>query len=341
MSYTPQLKDREYYENLYDGRIVTQCRMIEECVDPAIQKALKENKEWKSEDEIRFEVTKAKDIHLYFLKGDLATKRNEKIEEWMKEHRDRDNFYNNARVNIPYCIHCNREMSQIMKQDFFSYSKTERDRVLFMFECKDCKYRRWRWDNGEEYKVKRPSCEKCWSENLKTEYIKWEENDIFRETCQDCQNIKDETFKNYKSEKEEIDPSYEKDREKYVLTEKETLKYEQWIHNLEKLSEMCKKNQEETEIQEAVVNIQKLDVSDMKELVIKELKKKKFKDITFSNPVVFRRWVTVELSVAGKRLDKKEFLELIKWLFTNTNWKINEKSILINLGILQCKLEGE
>lgn len=45
MSYTPHLKDREYYENRYDGRIIKQCRMIEECYEPAVEHALKENKE--------------------------------------------------------------------------------------------------------------------------------------------------------------------------------------------------------------------------------------------------------------------------------------------------------
>ncbi len=33
------------------------------------------------------------------------------------------------------------------------------------------------------------------------------------------------------------------------------------------------------------------------------------------------------------------FLEIIQWPLENTNWKVNEKSILVNLGILQCKLQ--
>lgn len=338
MSYTPNLKDREYYENRYDGRIITQCRMIEECYEPAVEHALKENKEWKSEDEIRFEVTKAMNIHLYFLKGDLATKRETKIEEWMKEDRDKDNFYYNAKVRVPYCIHCNTEMEEIMKQEFFTYLNKGKDRVLFMFQCKQCKYKRWRWDNGEEYKFNKPVCKKCWSEELKTEYIKWDERDIFRETCQNCHNVKDEVFENCIL-KEEIDPNYEKDRQRFVLSEKETMDFRQWTHDLESLSEILKKDEKKKEEEELIAKRQILDTPDMKEIIVKTLKKKKYKDITFSNPIVSKRWVTIELTVAGKSLEKKTFLEMIQESLENTNWKVNEKSILVNLGILQCKLQ--
>ena len=154
MTYTPHLKDREYYENLYYKRVVTQCRMTEEACERGLQKELADNKLWKSEELIRFQHSKGRDIYLYYQKGDLAIKREETIQKWRKEHRERDEFYNNAKVKTPYCIHCNREMEEIMKQDYFSYSNTEKNWVLFMFECKDCDYRRWRGYNWVEKRRK-------------------------------------------------------------------------------------------------------------------------------------------------------------------------------------------
>jgi hypothetical protein len=85
----------------------------------------------------------------------------------------------------------------------------------------------------------------------------------------------------------------------------------------------------------------KIHYKHLKEVITKVLKKKKYKDITSSNPIIFRRWVNVELSVVGKRPKKKAFLEMIQSSLENTNWKVDEKSILINLGILQCKLKME
>lgn len=145
---------------------------------------------------------------------------------------------------------------------------------------------------------------------------------------------------------EEEDLNYLSDREKYILSEKETGDYREAQTSLNLLRhivsdpEWGKSWKSENTTKEIVTSqIKELDFPDIKELITKVLKKKKYKDITFSNPVVFRRWVNVELSVVGKGLEKKVFLEMIQGALENTNWKINEKSILINLGRLQCKLQ--
>ena len=345
MTYTPQLKNWEYYENLYDRRVVTQCRMTEEACEKGIQKELADNKFWKSEEFIRFQHTKCRDIYLYHQKGDLALKREETIQKWMKEHRERDDFYYNAKVKAPYCIHCNREMIEIMKQDYFSYSNTEKNRILFMFECKECDYRRWRWDNGEDYVIKPSVCDKCWSEDIKHELIQEEKWNTFREACNKCGYVKDDFYEHHPVKKER-DLNYEKDRQRFVLSSEKIYEFRRWIENMDKIHEMVeadkRKQKAKEEWQEEVVTpqIKKLDFPDLKELIIRVLKKKKYNDITFSNPIVSKKWASVELTVAGKGLEKKEFLEIIQWPLENTNWKVNEKSILNNLGILQCRLDG-
>lgn len=45
MSYTPQLKDRGYYENRYDKIVVTQCRIFKRVLDNSLEKELSRIKE--------------------------------------------------------------------------------------------------------------------------------------------------------------------------------------------------------------------------------------------------------------------------------------------------------
>ncbi len=322
--------------------------MLEESCHESLQKRLSEMKEWEHEWFIRGSDELLRNLMLYAKKGELAIKRDETIQKWMQSDRERDEFYERTNPKrYPLCVQCNGDMDVILKDPSFAHDKKERHRILFMFECKKCTLRRAFYDNGEELSHEKEKCEKCWRTELKSEIIREEKETIYRDTCQSCHHVKEDRFKHYIPEE---DLNFARDREKYVLSEKKIEEYKDAKWRLGELDKLFKdidarkaREAQWWEVKEEKVIIEKkvLDVSDMKDLVIKGLKKMKYKDISFSNPVVFKRWVNIELSVAGKWLDKKEFQELIQWSLENTNWKINEKSILINLGILQCKLEGE
>ena len=68
MSYTPQLKDREYYENRYDRMVVMHCRMSEKSLDNSLQKSLSEMKEGEDEKSIRAMDECIRTLMLYFEK---------------------------------------------------------------------------------------------------------------------------------------------------------------------------------------------------------------------------------------------------------------------------------
>ena len=280
MSYTPQLQDREYYENRYDRLIVTQCRMTEEVFESWIEKELADNKKGKPEAQVRHEHTWMKNYYLYFKKWSLAEKREETIAKWIKDDRERDEFYERTNPSkYPYCFNCNIEMQVILKEAFFAHDKKERHRIFFMFECKNCKSRRGFYNDWEELRSEKKVCEKCGSDDIDSKFIKWEKNDIFRDTCKACSHIKDELFEHYHKEE---DLNFARDREKYVLTEKELATYKDGIWRLGELQKLFKdidarkaREAQWWEAKEENVIIEKkiLDVADMKDLVIKELQK--------------------------------------------------------------------
>ena len=68
MSYTPHLKDREYYENRYDRMVVMHCRMSEKSLDNSLQKKLSEMKEGEDEKSIRSMDECIRTLMLYFEK---------------------------------------------------------------------------------------------------------------------------------------------------------------------------------------------------------------------------------------------------------------------------------
>lgn len=303
-------------------------------------------KEGEDEKSIRAMDECIRTLMLYFEKWQLALDRDKTIKEWMESDKERDEFYENTQPKRhPYCIKCNTEMRIIEKIPYLSYDKKERHRILFMFKCAICDLKRAFYNDGEEFRHEKQKCEKCQSTDLKSEMIDQKKQTIYRDTCNSCGYVKEDIFE---KTIEEEDLNYLSDREKYVLSEKETGDYREAQTSLNLLRhivsdpEWGKSWKSEDSPEEVVTpHIKKLDFPDLKELITKVLKKNKYKDITFSNPVVFRRWVNVELSIAGKGLEKKGFLEMIQESLENTNWKVNEKSILVNSGILQCKLEGE
>lgn len=85
---------------------------------------------------------------MYFEKGELATKRDKTIQEWMESDREMDEFYEHTHPKrYPLCIKCDGEMKIREKISFFSYTKNEKHRMLFTFECKKCSLRRAFYDD--------------------------------------------------------------------------------------------------------------------------------------------------------------------------------------------------
>lgn len=238
MSYAPQLKDREYYENCYDRIVVTQCRILETALDSSLEKELSRIKEWRNETEIRNIDAYIRRMAMYFEKGELATKRDKTIQEWMESDREMDEFYEHTHPKrYPLCIKCDGEMKIREKISFFSYTKNEKHRMLFTFECKKCSLRRAFYDDWEEFYHKKQKCEKCKGTDMQLEILHEKNMTIYRDTCNSCGHVKEDSFE---STKEEKDDNYVVDREKYVLSEKERDKYLDEKRNLDQLSQLVK-----------------------------------------------------------------------------------------------------
>ncbi|MDD5376616.1 MAG: hypothetical protein PHH16_00700 [Candidatus Gracilibacteria bacterium] len=314
--------------------------MTEDICSSSLKKALEENNGSRSINEIKHGFHVIKELELYFRKGDLAEKRDKRIAEWMEKDMELDSFYEKTNVNTPYCIYCNNKMEIFLKDLDIGYGK-EKSRILFIFTCNPCKYKRGMWDNGEEYKIEKNVCEVCKSEDVKTSLERGEEYDIFRTTCNSCSHIKEEKWEHYKSHSKESDPNYEKDRERFCIGVEGLYEFRQWCKNMETMKERFSIETGKEEVANETPEKKSFDTPDIKEMISKGLRKFKYNDISFGVPVIKKKHVFIELTLSGKKLDEKEFIKQIEGILGNTNWRLDEKSVQIQLGVLQCRIEGE
>ena len=332
---TKHLKDRSYYENIYDNW------MIEACV--RIKNITKKHKP-KNEDEKRA-LLMVEGQMIYAEKHEYYKNRDEKIEKMMNDDRKRDELYENS---IPfkgrYCRKCNWLLEYEFKH-FYSWIDSKPDRILFFYKCNDCKKRQGIYNDWEEVISKPKLCNKC-NEiiDLKTDF-KW---DILTEkyNCKNCWNKYTETTDySVKKESKEEEKISEKDRLEYWYTKKDKDSLMRFFDNMEKLSEIVKKQEEKDKkknVYEKAKKLNKLNVIWLQKLLNKEFEKTKFSDFKINSNKEVRRWLEIEFNLFFDwnfwENPKLELNKLFEKVLIKTNWKATKDSIHEKLGIISGRL---
>lgn len=153
------LKDRSYYENLYERKMIKKQKSYHDRFDKSI-----DNKE-KAMLNLISHVTKMSDY----------AHRDETINKWMEQDRKSDEFYEKAQSprDIVRCRICNSIMD-IEDKDFCHWYEWKPDRVLFLYMCGKCNKWRAFYNNWEEFETKKDYCDKCWWVVNYTANFNWE-----------------------------------------------------------------------------------------------------------------------------------------------------------------------
>lgn len=165
------LKDKSYYEELYDKGTVYQCRLTEKSAqkikEEDVQKCIKLPKGYNKDGLHRY----INDLILYFKTGDRYSEKESTIREWMEKDKERDDFYNQPEP-LAYCPKCNKKMTLTFKH-LEEKLETQKMRVLYLFKCEKCDQKRGVYDDGEPYVFKNDICPKCKTElEIKTRETK-------------------------------------------------------------------------------------------------------------------------------------------------------------------------
>ena len=334
------LKTRQEYVDQYDRITVEKCRWASTSITPE----LVEKHDTTKRDKAGFErVSHAfNELHVWFVAGEMYSKKEETISKWMEKDAARDRFLERAQPPIVNCLTCNREMNVTSKH--LDTSLDDKDRVLFMYDCiLDHLPRRSFYDNGEEWKYKKPLCEKC---GTPVDITDEDTEEVWKSvlTCSRCGHVKVNEIERTANKEEEIDPNFEKDRERFC-SEKEGMKYVEWIRTAHELSDILdkkKEKEENRELYDRVTKLQKLTIPQVKDHLTQALKSSAYSNLVFDQPLI-ERIVSISFSVEDLT-DQAEYdsrtklTRLLKDSLEETNWRLMTDGITYRLGFLQGRI---
>ncbi len=162
------LKDRQYYENLYDKLTIETARRGMVHYDKFLTEF--ESKLPKGEKLDR--PGNAFVVNVFYMQtvGNELIHRYEKrestISEWIARDESMDERIANARLSEePYCQHCGKQGLRITDKSLMhrgeNYEIDDPKEVLFMLQCPHCDKNSAFWEDGTAWKVKPTLCPKC------------------------------------------------------------------------------------------------------------------------------------------------------------------------------------
>lgn len=335
------LKEKQYYIDLYDKLTVEHCRRFEQLHmvgdDDIFDKTGKEY----SKEEITRIRQATSEFHLYFVTGEEYKKKDETIRKWTERDRQKDLKIENAEEpQLVRCKTCASTMSCSSK-DLWSCD----DKVQFFFDCPNgCKPRRLLYEDGTERVFKPTLCPEC-SHEVKNTSEKLNEHIVTTTyTCPQCDHsYTDELDLTPKEEVE--DPDFEKDRERFCLTDKKGMDYVTWSANLKAFGKSMDKQRErdeKKEIYEKVAELKKLTVPQLKEYLLTIFEKENYSNLIFEKPDM-GRIVSIEFSIEemeteNERVSMQKLKKLLQNNLEETNWRLMSDGVSYRLGMMSGRI---
>lgn len=282
---------------------------------------------------------------LWHTTGERAAKKAERIREWLARDARQEQLVANAepRSDI-YCLRC-REQMQFMDKHLESSDKG--DRVLLFYECpKGCLPRRAFYNDGSEFRSNPRVCTKCHS-SVSEKSTRNGDLIIIASTCEKCGHTETEEM-DLSPRKEKVDEHFTEDRLKYCLSDDELRKYQDGMRNMEAMARLGKEFEEEkrnTRTEEQIINIKKLRVIEIQELLTKTLEGLNFVKVEISNPNT-SEGIRVKLTALDndrKRSDSgamKTAKDALEMALQETNWRLVKNSLSSTLGTVMAELRG-
>ena len=343
------LKDEQYYTDLYDLLTIKECLEWEKNIqEKDLSDYNKKKIPKKKQEPLKKFFT---DLPLYFIKGERYMNKTERIREWIDKDRIKQEKYDNSpEPTDVYCLSCGNKMHSTSKE---LYDFTDEPlRVLFFFECSNCKKRRGVFDTGEEFKSHKRTCPECQS-IVKITISKKGRKTIWTTKCANCdyKDIEIDDYDDWKKQHDDLERENEKllleYREKYCLSEKEGQEYilsKDSLNRMHEIIEKSKKEEADPAYQHAK-KLKKISIVELEKLLNEALEKKQYVKLTLDKPEM-GQYVIVPFTVqdadsSRKEYDSKHSLQkVIKKVLEETNWRLMSEGTSFRLGYVYGRLKG-
>lgn len=342
MSYQ-HLKDRSYYEGMYDRFTVEWCRRFEE-PRPISDEELEASKEL-SLPQIQWCHDLSTDWLLFQEAGNRWLHRDETIREWMERDRRRDQMVERARVPLVLCASCGKAM-ECVYTDVRSDSDSNREWLEFFLCCKPCKQGKDVYENGNEVPRKPVLCEKC-NREVETDIKKKNGKRYYIETCKHCGHV-EETLSAFDEKKEpnreEID-RFEYDKKRFCLTDQQGQRYRAWRESMKRLDDQKKEDEANIEFYDKLAEVKKLNIAGLEKLLKPALKKAGYTDLhfTMSPPAqqIILNFSVRDTEEKREEYDSRKTLEkTIEGILEDKNWALTSEGVSYRLGMLDGRIRG-
>jgi predicted RNA-binding Zn-ribbon protein involved in translation (DUF1610 family) len=350
--YSP-LKERDYYEDLYDEITVESGRdsqkrfldfyndFLEKCPD---------------EDPNRYGVILHMNIIYMAMVGnellDRYNRKEEEIQEWINRDTVRESLLKSARLTTePKCEHCHKAGLRIISKDLMnrkindSFSKEEE--VLFILRCPHCNKNTAISEDGTEWEHRKVECPDC---DSVLEEKSSRKNKIVTTvyTCQKCGHTHKEKT-DYGHKEEVIDPEYEKDRPYYTLADdkiREELRDARYrFEEMARLGKEMKERSDNKHIYDEIKAMKKPKIAELSELLSPTLNEEGFIEFSLDKPEVGKQ-VVVGFSCLDNKPERNDYesekvlKKIVKNSLENTNWRLMSDGISYRLGYLSGRLKA-
>ena len=349
------LKDRKFYEDIYDRHTVEDARRGMVYYDKFFlelkKKLPKDDKIDRPGNAILLNV-----FYMQTVGNDLLFRyenRERHINERMAEDEKKDAQIATARLTKePYCHHCNKHGLRIIDKSLMHrgdhYDPNEPEEVLFMLSCPHCKKKSVFWEDGTAWKVKAIVCPKCKTEMThKTTTTK--KSFIFTYSCPSCGHSYKDKMDRSTKEEERSDPEYDKDRIHFCLEDKEfrdkLYEIQRGFEGMAALGKELKEKNDNKHIYDALKEVKKPKIAELTPLLSPLLEKAGYTEFSLDKPEMGRD-VYIGFSCLDTKSDREDYdsrktlKKLVDKALVDTNWRLMSDGINYRLGYLSGRIRA-
>lgn len=331
------LKERSYYEDLYDRHTVEMCRFHEQ--RPKLEpKVIKTNRSM-------FRVTcNLKEVILSLIMGDRYYRRSRTIEEWMARDRERDRIFADATAPKPVCVICEKGM-EVMDKDLV-YFDVKIPYVDWTFGCKGCGSLA-RFKKGVRHDDFPWQCPKC-KRRMASETVHKNHKYTTTDSCE-CgySNVSTLDLGKYmKKSYREKDPDpkeeqrYREDKLRFCLTPEAARHYANFDDLQATLDGILNRKGEEG--MPARPQFEELTLQQLKKRLQTVLPNHGYALASFGKPKMEEQ-VSFALTLTDERerkpfTAKKELRKVLEETLRGTNWEFKKNAVQERLGVMKVSL---
>ncbi len=342
------LKDRKYYEDLYDrGTIAIGWReggALRDAREEFYAKVTNPNRP----DVLEFWWER---IYWWLVELPFLLPRWEGresgINALMADDRLLDERLENARPHIePTCTSCSGRGLRLILKELLHRDGSDR-KVLFMFDCGLCKVRSAYWEDGSEWVSPTVPCPKC-SSPLHMTVKTTSKFMTTTTTCEKCGHKEVERVDITKPRSEGTDSDFERDKAIFCLTDERAKIMQEYRVKWEDVVRLLDEEMErdaDKDLYDMVAKIERLKIPQLMERMRTEIEKAGYIELTFDRPEL-GGYVTIGFSCMdsnSSREDSKSRKVLKKAVNTalaNSNWRLMSEGISYRLGYLSSRVRA-